>query len=209
MKYGLALIPEKSFIDICIGYQNELKKLFPNLRPTLAHDTNLPHITIFQGTWKNLDYAKILKTISDQEEFRSLKSVKISDFQIIDDRWLFLNVADEKGFLQKIHEFTYSKIKESIDLSAINQKETDYYTPKQKEYFAKYGYRFAFDLYIPHFTLGRIENINQDQALVIKDFTRKFLKNNKLSSILIDRVCYRELGDAGSFANQILCNKTG
>lgn len=199
MKYGLALIPDEFFIDICIKYQNNLREFFPNLHPILGKENNLPHITIFQGTWNNPDYLGLIDKLVKEVPL----IVKISNFKLLDNRWLFLNIKDEDKILQQIHEKTYLEIKEHIDLTVNSHKDTSYYSEKEKLYFRRYGYRFSYDLYIPHFTLGKIDNITKKQKELVLSFTNEFIRNNNISEVKINRICYHQLGEAGSLSKEI------
>lgn len=197
MKYGIALIPEEKEIDIFIKYQNGLKELFPNLRPTLGKNTNIPHITLFQGKFKeNFDYKILLNDVIDRY-YSKLKNLKlqVSDFQILNGRWFFLNVDDNKGLLQSIHEDILRKIEKNI---ILDNPAPNYYNLQEKKCYEKYGYRFSKDLYIPHITLGMIQDlVSQDQD-EIKRFTQNFLEKEKVQNISIKNIIYHELGNNGS-----------
>ena len=69
--------------------------------------------------------------------------VKISAFNIINNRWLFLGIDDEEQFLYKMHRNIFVAIQDFIILNNNDCDAPNYYTGKEKEYHKKYGYRFT------------------------------------------------------------------
>tara|TARA_Y100000385_G_scaffold6418_1_gene7101 strand:+ start:462 stop:1082 length:621 start_codon:yes stop_codon:yes gene_type:complete len=197
MKHGIALIPEQREIDILIEYQNELGKKFSNLRPILGKEVNVPHVTIFQGQFKKgFDHQAIFRAILEKYSLH-LKNLwlQISDFEILNDMWLFLNVEDEFNILCSVQDDILKMTKGNMEIS---NSIPSYYSNIEKEYFEKYGYRFAKELFRPHITLGKIANLGKKEKKEIKHFTQEFLEMKKFEDINIENFVFHELGDGGS-----------
>ncbi|QRZ60810.1 hypothetical protein [Rothia sp. ZJ932] len=193
--FGLALVPDENSCDTLIDFQNKLvPESFYGIK--LGKESNLPHVSILQ--------CPFFEEPLTVEKLSSLKEVlgKINQNDILGradglkyqpSYWAFMNFTFG-DYIYEFQEEALVLLERFIDKSSIAKKDFTGYSFNQKKYYLKYGYRYLFDEFQPHVTVGRTYE-EEIPSLVFEEFDCH-LKNQ---IIKFDRLAFYEAGEHGSF----------
>ncbi len=203
-KLGIALIPDPETISTIIELQQEISLLLSDpLEPSLGIDTNLPHITLLQGRFKQpINWLKLLSELKDYGYTQSFPpQVQLTELKYQSPNWLFINV-NSNCCLTKFHKFIFERLKSRMFLTALDlQKHTTGYTKIEQFNYSQYGYRYIESAFSPHITLGKIppQLLEQNKQKINNLFQLLFL--NLITTI--NRVTIYQLGEYGSHARTL------
>ncbi|MEM7580355.1 MAG: hypothetical protein AAF316_11000 [Cyanobacteria bacterium P01_A01_bin.80] len=169
-KLGIAIIPDDVTIQEIVTLQQQLTTVCP-LQPILGKNSNLPHMTLLQGRFNDLD--KVYQSIHDLQNYLQqtyLQQPEIFTFRCLQyvyktPGWYFLQPHPHTiGDLA--HQFCFKNLKDEMFLKiSERQKDMFGYTPSEALNYQKYGYRYIGQDFYPHFTLGQTGNRLNSVAL--------------------------------------------
>lgn len=194
MKIGFALIPEDSFIEEIIALEGHFHNKGRFLH-RLGFETNLPHITLFQGDIDNhLDYKTMALDILDTLRRLSLPPIiHFSNISYVEKGWYFLK-CDKTELLLAMHNFVLEQIKPYIILPPNRlERSLEYLTKTQYNAIMEYNYRYAGEAFYPHITIGRSKEKNKTLLNEMNNAISK-LKN----SSMISRITVYKMGKDGT-----------
>lgn len=154
---GIALLLSDAFVDRFVRLQQEASQVL-DLSPKLSASGNLPHITMIQGTFRSEKplTAAVPSTTSKSGEQTNL-TVQLDGFEYQPTNWIFLKV-NPSGRLREMHgEIANQVCGEMVVPEQIDPKKLAAYTPLERENALRYGYRYMFDAFNPHITLGKFQ----------------------------------------------------
>lgn len=207
MKHGIALLLNQKGVDDLYNCQKFLEKFLPNIMPKLGHNINLPHITLIQGQILNIDHVTVLQNLAKYIS-KHKSELEISSCKIYEDGWIFLLIKPDQ-LLKNAHLMSFDLVSNKMvsvsDISSDEvKKKLSYYKKKEKEYFLQYGHRYIKETYIPHITLGKVEDVASININQIEVEINKYLANIELTKIHLSKISYHELGDLGSYSKEVL-----
>lgn len=191
---GIALIPEeeimKKFISLRERYDEYL------ISPPLGNKENLPHMTLFQSYFDHdIDYHQVLHDLS-QHSNENIKNMKISILlEHVPKGWIFSYIHNNDD-LQDLHCKSFKILRNHI-LDEDIPREIDFtgFNENEKHYHLQYGYKYLFEQYRPHITVGvssddYIRTLNAIQ----EEYNSVFLDKE----IIFDRMVFYEAGLFGT-----------
>lgn len=196
--YGLALIPNKEFINTLVKWR-ETHNL-DILPPSLGRNINIPHTTILQCPFDSdkLDFS-VLKKIKN-DILTKIKPNKVKSIYIQPKNWLFLDYYSDTLW-NEIQNIALSYLEKKILVSTISIKQKyDGYSELEIYNYKRYGYRYIDKSFRPHITLGQVK---QEKKILSKDLVHSFnlkIKNKKFE--FTDLVFY-EAGTKGALVKII------
>lgn len=190
---GVALLPEEEIMKKFISIREKYDKYF--ISPPLGIESNLPHVTIFQSYFDyNTDYHQVLTSLS-QNHSGCVTNSKIQHLGHVPQGWIFSYIKNDKN-LQNLHYKSFKILHDHIVKEAI-PREIDFtgFNDHEKQYHLEYGYKYLFEQYRPHITLG----VSQDDYIntidAIKDEYNDILLGNE---IVFNRIVFYEVGLFGT-----------
>jgi 2'-5' RNA ligase len=202
LKVGFALVPCVRDIELLIELQQQITSQY-DLRPILSDSVNLPHLTIFQGTFESsLPYKDLLLRLREQAIGLRV-SWQLSCGQVVHQPvgWYFLLVQAACELLA-LHAQLLDWCKPYIVLG--DPKDPGYLSAMsagEQKSFLTYGYRYAAECYMPHVTLGRLQSSSVDKVLNVANGYRNSLSN--LTAINFDRLTVYTMGENGSHSETL------
>lgn len=190
---GVALIPEEEIMKKFISLRERYDEYF--ISPGLGNEENLPHMTLFQSYFDHdIDYHQVLYDLS-QNSSENIKNMKIHHVGHVPKGWIFSYVHNNDD-LQDLHYKSFKILHDHIVKEAI-PREIDFtgFNDHEKQYHLEYGYKYLFEQYRPHITLG----VSQDDYIntidAIKDEYNDILLGNE---IVFNRIVFYEAGLFGT-----------
>ncbi|MFD9422364.1 MULTISPECIES: 2'-5' RNA ligase family protein [unclassified Streptomyces] len=195
---GVALLPCADHTRSAIRLQKSLGGDRP-LQPPLSEEGNLPHLTVFQGPFRETldpdrELARIGAGVSLPERL-SLASVGIVHQPT---GWLFMSV-ERPALLEKLQETVLDGLAPHLDHEAFDtSKDTSRYTETERASFSRYGYRYTGDAYAPHITLGRTD---EEAALELVRTAPE--RTHVPAEWTFDRLSFYVMGEHGAHAEKV------
>lgn len=174
---GVALLPTNEVRDFMIGLNRALRERYETSYE-LSKIKNLPHLTLYQGTFAAYgDLNRSIRALnSAQQKFGRTMHERLEEVEIV------LNnlTTFPSGYvtfqckrtesLQRLHEdvLALASMVRLKDVQSIWERNKVQLTSEKEEAVRKYGYLDAYELYDPHFTIGRIiRPLNEDERHTI------------------------------------------
>jgi 2'-5' RNA ligase len=202
VKLGIAFIPDAETINTIIEFQQQISLFYP-LKPLLGTDTNLPHITLLQGRFKEpINWLELLSELRDycHNQLFPLQ-VQLTELKYQSPNWLFLNFSPNL-LLTETHKFTFDRLKSRMLLTELDrQKDTTGYTQLEKINYDQYGYRYIETAFCPHITLGTISSRFSTKDRQKINYLFQSLLRNLIATIT--RVTVYQLGEYGNHARSL------
>ncbi len=177
----------------------------------LGAETNLPHLTLFQGSFTDDTPIRTLtETVAERLSLSDSGGiVELTDVTYKPDGWWFW-LARRETWLIRLHEFTLGLSFEYLDPCALREHGEGKDAPPmpgrnpvveraERRGSETYGYRYAADAHLPHVTIGR----NGGWDYRTQKRLRKALGRKKAEVRAV--TCYR-MGSNGTHA-ETLCRK--
>ncbi|BAY83305.1 hypothetical protein NIES267_27920 [Calothrix parasitica NIES-267] len=207
VKLGIAMIPDSQTLQKIIKLQQQVSVICP-LQPTLAENTNLPHMTLLQGRFSNLaavrqlihDLKQHLQQIYSQQPevftFHQLKCIYKAP------GWYFLQPnPDTIG--HQAHQICFDALKNiMVLLECDRQKNMVGYTTSETSNYKQYGYRYIEKDFYPHLTLG--QTINRSASEKIDSWMKSLPAQQINISGRFERITLYRVGDFGSHAESLV-----
>lgn len=186
---GFALVPSFESMRLIIDF----RQANPDITgPVLGTDTNLPHLTLFQGMYQEFNHSEILDGIKRlAEKPVSLKFISITKEP---GDWVFANVQDTLQ-LTYLHFLTAGASKHFMSPPAPAHG-MEQWNVAEQDAFNQHGYRYALKAYQPHITLGTGSEVS---AAAQRLFANKMLHRY----ITFEKVVYYHAGERGALAKVI------
>jgi 2'-5' RNA ligase len=164
-KLGLAIIPQQDLREQIINLSSQISAENP-LSYTLSQDTNIPHMTLFQGIFDNKkNMREHFQRFATSTAYAHIQ-IKLDSMAIFGGSFIFYDVS-KNSQIHALHEKTleYFAPLTTITDEPIAKNQGIILTEKEQEYMSKYGYPLVKELYRPHFTIGRVLNTTNLPAL--------------------------------------------
>lgn len=187
---GIALLPDEETSQKIIEFRNSRQDISG---PKLGLDTNLPHLSLFQGMYpEDIDPTIVFSQI--KRKAQTWDSVKFSKLSWEHGDWVFANVEIEKDILH-MHDsalrFSSPVMSAPIVASGIAK-----WRQVEQDAFYKFGYRYAGKAYQPHITLGSGEFITEAMD---EEFQALFSGNR----VSFEKAVFYSAGERGVLAEVI------
>jgi hypothetical protein len=173
------------------------------LEPSLNLNGNLPHVTVFQGSFSDsLTPTEALSGIAGSAADVGLRGeLSLSSpgvtYQPIG--WLFL-ALERPPLLEALQEATLAALAPHLDGSAFaGDKDVSRFTDSERASYETYGYRYTGDAYSPHMTLGRAP---EDVAVELVRTAQERVAVPK--TWVFDRLSFYVMGPHGAHAETLL-----
>lgn len=167
MQIGFALITDQSYIDLLVPIANEIGEEF-GFRNRLGTTENIPHVTIFQGTFcDDFDYQAALEHAEGKRKSLGISEMLFTGVGYEPQGWYFLNCQNSSGYpFQKLHDAVLDDIEKDIALDPKRmEQDMTGFPGYQREMIKQYGYRYSRMAYRPHITIGRTVDIMNPEIL--------------------------------------------
>jgi 2'-5' RNA ligase len=199
---GVALLPDESFSSSMIQLQRDANALLP-IEPRLSLTGNLPHVTLVQGQFSGeADFERLLQEV--EQRWSQLEHKRLIPTRIVYQPrgWIFLEI-EKTTDLDSLHRgladiaATYLIPPQKPSSESLGD-----YTGAQRESFARYGYRYMYDCFYPHLTLGRTprEPTTED----IQRLHKHARDLGLLTEFAVSTVSAYEMGPHGAHAATVL-----
>lgn len=195
---GVALLPNEEIKGLMMELSASMRSRY-NTSYTL-NDVNHPHLSLYQGTFSN--------TVDLQSSMRGFTQISGQEAEIV-MRNLILHPSNYVTFqcpqtssLQSLHEAVLQRASavRMKDAKTIWERNGVEFGPEKTAATRKYGYPDAYELYDPHFTVGRITDADFNREEVLPFLMQKagrYIGYNFKSSDLV----IHELGTDGACLN--------
>lgn len=165
-RMGVGLIPDAHTCATLVGIRSMLTD-YGVTGPLLGIDTNLPHVSLFQGEFSHaFEPWRVLEALQSyvrSSEVRMSMSWRCVTYYPVD--WLFLlcDVTEELREAQRVvlDELEPHLLEDTIDSS----RRLNGLTAAERESYSRYGYRYVGDAFLPHVTLGRVTEERASRAV--------------------------------------------
>lgn len=200
MNIGFALITSSSFLNKLINIENKVHDKY-DFQNKLGLTTNLPHITIFQGSFvENTNYSLILKNIKEYYINNTTNHTLSFDKVVYVPHGWYFYICKKAKELQNLHMFTLNLCKDYLSLQPDRMNiNLNNLTKEQINGMKKYGYRYSENAFYPHITLGR--NNNGCNESIIKELNDKLSLLN--TTVPIDKITVYRMGENGTHAETL------
>jgi hypothetical protein len=158
IKIGFALITAPPMFNKIVDIENNLHDTV-NFHNKLGLTNNIPHTTLFQGTFKDdTNYIEIANNIAKFYKKNCIDHyLHFTSVVYIPRGWYFYTceLTDE---LHSLHNVVLANSQEYIILEPDRlQQDSSELTQCQLHAITNYGYKYAADAFFPHITLGRTD----------------------------------------------------
>lgn len=200
MHRGVALLPDQSYSAQFIELQRQARTTF-EISPTLSLSGNLPHITLVQGTFGTLtDFQPFLDSARASVSDHGLTTAHPTRLVYKPRGWIFLEVENGPALdatHRSVADLASAHLTPPTDLAKIGD-----YSDAEKANYLRYGYRYMYDSFYPHLTLGRVQSEpSAEQMQHINELAHKL---NLFSPCPISRATIYEMGENGAHARTVL-----
>ncbi|HSR89481.1 MAG TPA: 2'-5' RNA ligase family protein [Candidatus Udaeobacter sp.] len=183
--YGLVILPDAVTVE-------RVRSLVKQLAPKVEFQTEIPHVTLFQGQMKDLPVAEVKKLLKKLESLRG-KQFNLDKLEIFAGEYLFWDVKNTVE-LQKAHEVALDMVKYvNPDRLKLAPHASLNLTDKQMESVKKYGHPLSGSAYLPHITI----------AADSKSFSLPAGFTELPGRFTVDSVQFSEMGKNGRVENLI------
>ncbi|NJQ01161.1 2'-5' RNA ligase family protein [Streptomyces zingiberis] len=199
---GVALLPRADHLRAAVRLQQDIGGEVP-LRPRLAPDGNLPHVTVFQGPFADsLDPAEALGSIATAVAGSGLRGeVSLATTDVIHQPvgWLFLSL-ERPPLLEALQEAALTVLERHLDRASFRRaRDTSRFSDEERASYERYGYRYTGTAYAPHVTLGRAaEHTVLELARTARD------RAGLPKELVFDRLSFYVMGEQGAHAKTLL-----
>lgn len=198
MLCGLALVPDYEARRRIIEFQG--RHLDTLERPRLGEVMNVPHVTVFQSQFdpRELTRDLLLNVLNAGD----VPNKPVSMFTWIvrhPGNWVFAHVECPE-WLTRLHEAAvvglggyvlHDDISRDIDLDDHNGRQAGYYL--------RYGYRYSWEEFIPHVTLGKPTSCEVLPDGLVEDFGGSLAGE----MVRFSHAAFYVAGEAGAFADTL------
>lgn len=202
---GVALLPDEAFSSALIKLQRMADSFLPMV-PTLSLTGNLPHITLVQGRFKEAtDFAQLLTEAVRRWSECGRQSLVATRIIYQPRGWIFLEI-EHSSAIDGVHRGL-------ADIAALSlvpppepaaERLADY-SAQQRESFVRYGYRYMYDCFYPHVTLGRAEREpTQKELEFLNERAREMAV---LTEFQVSKASVYEMGPKGAHASIVLSHR--
>jgi hypothetical protein len=202
---GVALLFNDEFVGQFLQLQRRACTLV-SLSPTLSRETNLPHITLLQGQFSaKADLPAWLHQTRTHIEQRGGLVVTLADFVYQSRGWLFLNVLKDPQLQGAHNSIAQLAAPMMLPPREIEEQRLKDYTAGERGNYVRYGYRYMFDAFYPHITLGRMNGDLPDDLL--PHLNAMLLESGIQKIQPISAVSLYEIGDNGAHARSVILER--
>lgn len=173
---GVALVPNREGIHFICSLNQAINKRYPSDFVLAAEGTLLPHVSLFQGRFPESQIAEIVaRTERVKATIQQPISVAPSGINVWVERIFFLDLRDSEQ-LQGLHESALGSLNELRDKSAgsADPQSFEGVSNQEQQSIVEYGYPFALKAFRPHFTLGRSNRLDGQEANFVAQLERNF-----------------------------------
>lgn len=157
MRVGIALVPNPELQMGAITLRSTLE--FVGLKgPELGLSENLPHVSLLQ-----FDLAEVDQATSIIEQIHKRGRPLIAGSKLVFDRvvfhppdWIFW-CCERQEWLSEIQQVALSVCRPFMHQGAQHARRTDEMTTAEQASYREFGYRFVGEAFLPHITLGRLD----------------------------------------------------
>lgn len=198
MIFGLAVLPDEEMAKRLIDLQQRHKEELDG--PVLGMEENLPHVTLLQCPFEVEQLTEVrLKDLRETVEGSDLTAVA-SHVSYQPVGWVFANLVQEP-WMGKLQADALQLLEPFIDREAIDTS-SDFagYSKQEVAYYSRYGYRYLFEEFRPHFTIGRTYGESAGVSIALK---KDFLQHFSGDEVRFGRLAFYEAGKHGAFVRSL------
>lgn len=198
MNFGLALLPDEELAERLVAFQERHEKELDG--PTLGMEENLPHVSILQCPFVKEHLTEtLLGEIRDMLEQPNPTAV-LSHVSYQPVGWAFANLVKEP-WMSRLQADALPLLEMFIDSGKIDtSKDFAGYSRQEVAYYSRYGYRYLFEEFRPHFTIGRTSSGSTSvSAALQKDFLKYFAG----VAVRFRKLAFYQAGAHGAFARSL------
>lgn len=152
---GVALLPDQDFSARCIELQQRALT-FLDLEPRLSLTENRPHLTLVQGLFgPAIDFPGLLSRV--QMSCNTGATVTLEPLELVykPRGWIFLAVVRNE-LLDDLHRSIADLASPHMTPPAEDRTAPVGYSEEETASYRQFGYRYMYDCFYPHVTLGRV-----------------------------------------------------
>lgn len=201
---GIALRPTKNCSDRLVGTHRELAKTLgaeflldaENCIPHLSL-VHVPEVAMSEGvTSAFTSLGETLRQTLDQHIGSRLLSLESSGITYVSKGWFFLDFVTSQ-VVQAMHDASFAAMRPFFVPGRTPLSELSHYSPRERENYRRFGYRYIGEQYDPHITLLR----SQSASSLGAERAREILTSYKLDRLEFDEVFLFEIGPHGTTAS--------
>ena len=196
--FGLALLPDEEMTGRLIALQGRHEEELGG--PALGVKKNLPHVSILQCPFveERLTEA-LLEELREMVE-QSAPAAVLSHVSYQPVGWVFANLVRDP-WMSRLQADALSLLEPFIDGGRIDtSKDFTGYSKQEVAYYSRYGYRYLFEEFRPHFTIGRTRS---GSTGVSAELQKDFLKHFAGSEVRFRKLAFYQAGNHGAFARPL------
>jgi hypothetical protein len=202
IRIGFALLPSIEHQQKLVALQKLVRCQY-SLEPELSLDGNLPHLTLFQGSFTaDTPYSAILKSLSEGLSYSEFRIPQAAEPIVYQPKgWYFLLVLNTV-LLAGLHEEVLARCLPYLAIEPL--KQSDYLadlTPAERASFEAFGYRYAGTCFLPHITLGRL--YGDETADVVETINRELVNSFANDPICFDAMSVYMMGINGAHSETL------
>lgn len=200
MSLGIGIVLEQQFTDRLIRLQNEVCSEF-RLTPRQDLTVALPHITLLQAP-AGVDLGE-----SDRLERCLMKilpaqcdaNVSLTSIFYKPKGWYFLRVRRDE-WLVRCHQAVVREFEPNLVRASKSAKDMNDYSANERANYARYGYRYIGNEWLPHVTIGRTSDGQVAREAALFDFYSQRLLPARSAAAFI---AVYEIGPNGSYSKSV------
>jgi hypothetical protein len=197
---GIALLSDESYSLRFIELQNCAKASL-EIGPPLSLSGNLPHITLVQGAFsESTPFPQFIDTASSAISQNHLTTVQPTRLVYKSRGWIFLEVEKDTALdaaHRSVADISSSYLTPPTDFAKIAD-----YSEAEKTSYRRFGYRYMYDAFYPHFTLGRVQSEpSSDQLERLSQIAQEL---GLFQRCPITMATIYEMGENGTHARTVL-----
>lgn len=200
MAQGIGIVLEQRFTDRLIELQSEVCSIF-GLFPRQNSTTALPHITLLQAPGE-VDLGegdRLERCLKNALPAQCDTSVSLTDIFYKPQGWYFLRVRRDE-WLVRCHEAAVREFEPNLLCASKSLKDMNGYSASERDNYARYGYRYIGNEWLPHVTIGRTNDGQVAREATLFDYYSQRLLPAKSAAAVI---AVYEIGPNGSYSRSV------
>jgi hypothetical protein len=153
---GVAVLPQAEDAQPLVEFRTTHDEIEG---PSLGMTEHPPHTSILQCPFReDTPWDACLRRIRSALSPRRDCQMSMTEIAYQPVGWLFLNLAPD-AWLRELQEVSLEVLAQYIAIDAIDtDKDISGYTSTERDSYLRYGYRYVGESFLPHITIGRIED---------------------------------------------------
>ena len=192
-KLGIAIVPSDYYQQKIIELASIIRQKH-DLSFVINLNNTIPHLSLFQGTFKNL--SSVLHFV-DKLHIEKLPTLDVTGISIWANKIIFLDIHKVYP-LQKLHNEIFKSLFHLSDGKPADMQVFNGISQGQKNKLLATGYPFSEEEYLPHITLAHLkENLNSKMQVWQHSASLNNIFEQDIVELKFNKLIVFEVGNCG------------